>query len=181
MYRMPCAPKRVMIVDDSATNRIIFSTFLKERDGLEIVTAANGEEAIAKHRTFPPDIIMMDLNMPGMDGFAATAAIRAQEADNRAKRSIIVAVTAHAIRGDRNRCLEAGMNDFLSKPVTKKQVLDFLETLLNCDVQPEPKPYTGPDRRSPDRSAGSAKDRCPVDLRRNVSSSDARGSGLILP
>ena len=108
---------RVLIVEDNPTNQRVAQRML-ERAGCLVTVAANGFEALEAFRSAPFDIVFMDCQMPEMDGYAATRAIRELEADGR--RTPIVALTANAMEGDRERCLECGMDDFVAKPVRRE-------------------------------------------------------------
>jgi signal transduction histidine kinase/DNA-binding response OmpR family regulator/HPt (histidine-containing phosphotransfer) domain-containing protein len=105
---------RVLLAEDNATNQIVASMMLRNL-GCQVDIAANGREATQMVESSPYDMIFMDCEMPEMDGFAATAVIRSR-ADSKSQIPI-VAVTAQAMQGDRERCLRAGMNDYISKPV----------------------------------------------------------------
>lgn len=106
-------PVRVLLVDDNVTNRVVASQMLQKL-GLDPATAANGHEAVAALLNSDYEIVLMDVQMPGMDGLEATRRIRRSGA---ARQPRIVAMTANAIEGDRETCLEAGMDDYLAKPV----------------------------------------------------------------
>ena len=116
----PVAPRegpiRVLLVEDERVNQMVASRHLKAL-GVELSVASNGEEAVDAYQSMKPDIILMDCMMPVMDGYAATRAIRALEPSG--SRVPIVAVTANALPGDREKCLEAGMDDHVAKPVRK--------------------------------------------------------------
>ncbi|MBA4070688.1 MAG: hypothetical protein C0497_02480 [Gemmatimonas sp.] len=105
---------RVLLAEDNPVNQLVARAML-ERAGCVVQVAANGEEALrmSKDETF--DVIFMDCQMPTLDGYAATAAIRRREGD--AQRTPIVAMTANAMPGDRERCLSAGMDDYIAKPI----------------------------------------------------------------
>ncbi|MEO5596856.1 MAG: PAS domain S-box protein [Lysobacteraceae bacterium] len=105
---------RVLVAEDNTTNQIVASMMLRAL-GCRVDVAANGQEALARLEACAYDVVFMDCEMPVMDGFEATAAIRNRE-DAKA-RVPIVAVTAQAMQGDRERCLRAGMNGYISKPV----------------------------------------------------------------
>jgi CheY-like chemotaxis protein len=110
------APK-VLVVEDTATNRLVITALLKKL-GCEVALAENGEQAVVMLRDGArPDVVLMDLHMPVLDGFGATAAIRAWERERDAVPVPIVALTADAFERDRQHCLAAGMNGFLTKPV----------------------------------------------------------------
>jgi two-component system, sensor histidine kinase and response regulator len=99
-----------------------------------VVLCADGQEAVAAVQDQRPDLVLMDVQMPVMDGFAATAAIRRREADEPTHRRIpIVALTAFAVKGDRERCLAAGMDDYLSKPIQRDQLAAVLARLEDSD------------------------------------------------
>jgi CheY-like chemotaxis protein len=106
--------------------------------GHRVVVAGNGREALLALEKAPDgfDLILMDVQMPEMDGFAATAAIRDREKETGAHLPI-VAMTAHAMKGDRERCLAAGMNDYLSKPIQAKALLDLIERLTGVHAPVE--------------------------------------------
>jgi CheY-like chemotaxis protein/HPt (histidine-containing phosphotransfer) domain-containing protein len=99
---------------------------LLEKQGHTVLVAANGREAVAHFKENSFDAILMDVQMPEMDGFEATAAIRAMEAE-RGGHIPIVALTAHALKGDRERCLAAGMDGYLSKPVQPRVLAQALQ------------------------------------------------------
>jgi len=120
--------KRVLVVDDDVRNIFALSSVL-ERHGMDVVTAGTGQEAIEKVATDPGiDLVLMDIMMPGMDGYDTMRAIR--EAPE--SRSLpIVALTAKAMKGDREKCLEAGASDYLAKPVVTDQLLGMLRQWLH--------------------------------------------------
>lgn len=103
----------VLLVEDNMINQEVAREWL-ESEGLEVETAENGYIALERLETSVYDAVLMDIQMPGMDGFEATASIRARE---RFKDLPIIAMTAHALKGDREKCIEAGMNDYLTKPI----------------------------------------------------------------
>ncbi|OQB38423.1 MAG: Sensory/regulatory protein RpfC [Candidatus Latescibacteria bacterium ADurb.Bin168] len=118
----------VLVVEDNATNLALTRTIL-EKAGYRVVAAGDGHQALAYLQTARsasdrPDAIFIDIQMPGMDGFTATRNIRGMDAW---KEVPIVAMTAHAMKGDREKCLAAGMNDYLSKPVKKEELLQAAE------------------------------------------------------
>jgi len=116
-----CLPRtaRVLVVDDSTTNQLVAAVIL-ERLGCEVQFAANGAEALEFIAQEPFQVVFMDCMMPVMDGYEATEAIR--RLPGSAGRTPIVAITAAAMPGDRERCLAAGMDDYLSKPVWPEQL-----------------------------------------------------------
>jgi CheY-like chemotaxis protein len=118
------APLHILLAEDNVINRT-FATGLLTKRGHWLVQAANGHEALASACAESFDLILMDVQMPEMDGFEATRLIRAQEPPGR--RTPIVAMTAHAMVGDRERCLAAGMDDYLSKPLDKAALLAIIE------------------------------------------------------
>jgi PAS domain S-box-containing protein len=110
---------RVLLAEDNPVNQMVARALL-ERAGCAVKIAANGEEAIAISAADEYDIIFMDCQMPVLDGFAATAAIRRREGD--ARRIPIIAMTANAMPGDRERCLAAGMDDYIAKPIDDARI-----------------------------------------------------------
>src|SRR5262249_35562453 len=107
--------RRVLITEDNIANQKVLLRFLNKL-GLQADTVANGAEAVASFRQKPYDVILMDCQMPEMDGYAATKMIREIEAAGGSPRTPIIALTANAFPSDRRNCLEAGMDDYVSKP-----------------------------------------------------------------
>ncbi len=107
---------RALLVEDNATNQIV-ATKLLQKLGLTLDVAEDGGKALAHLRRFDYDLVLMDCQMPGMDGFEATIRIRRGEAGETARRVAIVAMTANALVGDRERCLDCGMDDYVAKPI----------------------------------------------------------------
>jgi two-component system, sensor histidine kinase and response regulator len=116
---------RILVAEDNAINRKVALSLL-ERMGHQVDTVCDGEQAVATVAQAEYDLVLMDCQMPRMDGYAAARAIRQSE---RGRRLPIVAMTANAMAIDRKRCLEAGMDDFLSKPVSTRRLYDLLEGL----------------------------------------------------
>ncbi len=115
---------RVLLVDDNGVNRLLAARLL-EKLGCDVTVAASGLDALEQARRLMFDLIIMDCQMPEVDGYQATQRIRSQEGNS--SRTPIVAVTAHAMPGDRERCLQAGMDDYFSKPVTGASFVAMLE------------------------------------------------------
>ncbi|WP_245420280.1 MULTISPECIES: response regulator [unclassified Mesorhizobium] len=123
----------ILVAEDNEVNQLVFTQILGETGyGFEIV--GNGRKAIDAFSRLNPRMILMDLSMPEMNGLEATAAIRQLEAETDTHVPI-VGVTAHALKGDRERCLEAGMDDYLPKPISPRALLEKLERWLDNDEQ----------------------------------------------
>jgi signal transduction histidine kinase/CheY-like chemotaxis protein len=129
------APRRVLLAEDNVVNAKL-AVRLLERLGCRVDVASNGHEALKMVQSIPFDIVFMDCQMPEMDGFEATRAIRAWERTSRigatsesATRLPIVALTANAMQGDRDRCIEAGMDDYITKPLARS---DLFRVLQSC-------------------------------------------------
>ena len=118
---------RVLVVEDNVVNQRIALRML-EKLGCRVDVAANGSEALEMTGTLPYDIVFMDCQMPVMDGYEATQRIRQREGQN--GHLPIVAMTANAMEGDRERCLAAGMDDYISKPIAKPTLVQALERHL---------------------------------------------------
>lgn len=113
---------KILVAEDNLVNQMVLSKILKKL-GFEVELAKNGEEAVDKALSTAYDLILMDMLMPGKDGIEATVEIRNVHAES----PIIVALTANVSKEDRDKCIEAGMNDFISKPISR----DRLEELMN--------------------------------------------------
>ena len=125
--KKPAGGLTVLVAEDNEVNQLVFRQILGEsRLGFSIVT--NGREAVEAYRTMDPDLVLMDVSMPEMSGLEAAQTIRAiEEERGEGGRVPIIGVTAHALKGDRERCLEAGMDDYLSKPISPRTLLEKIE------------------------------------------------------
>ena len=123
---------RVLVAEDNKTNQLVFSKMVKSLD-LDLVFAANGFEAVEAFKTHCPDIIFMDISMPGMDGKQATSVIRSLERNG--AHVPIIACTAHAMSGDRDSILDSGLDDYLTKPLRKADLLDKLQAHAPAPMQ----------------------------------------------
>jgi CheY-like chemotaxis protein len=115
----------ILLAEDNVVNQRVAARILEKR-GHVVQVVNNGREVIEALGCERFDLVLMDVQMPEMDGFEATAAIRQREQDT-GKHIPIIAMTAHAMKGDRERCLEAGMDDYVSKPVDPKSLLAVLQ------------------------------------------------------
>jgi len=118
---------RVLVVEDNAVNQKL-ATKVLERLGCSVDVAANGREAVQMIRAIPYDLVFMDCQMPEMDGYEATSQVRALE--DATHRLPIVAMTANAMQGDREKCLAAGMDDYIAKPINLDEVKNTLHRWL---------------------------------------------------
>ncbi|TWU40849.1 PocR ligand-binding domain-containing protein [Novipirellula artificiosorum] len=121
-------PLKVLLAEDGLVNQKL-AVILMEKNGHTVVVANNGKEAVEKSASHEFDVVFMDVEMPEMDGLEATAAIRANE-KRTGKHVPIIAMTAHAMKGDRERCLEAGMDDYVSKPIRAERLFKTLASVL---------------------------------------------------
>jgi CheY-like chemotaxis protein len=117
---------RILLVEDNEMNRDMLSRRL-QRKGYEVVIAVDGAEGVALARREKPDLILMDMSLPEIDGWEATRLIKG-EADLRA--TPVIALTAHAMAGDREKALEAGCDDYDTKPIELPRLLEKIEALL---------------------------------------------------
>ncbi|WP_413849235.1 response regulator [Albidovulum sp.] len=115
-------PMRVLAAEDNRTNQLVFRKMVAECD-MELQFANNGREAVEQWQSFRPDLVFMDISMPEMDGREAARAIRAEEAARGLPRVPIVALTAHAMEGDRVSILQAGIDHYLTKPLKKAEIV----------------------------------------------------------
>ena len=133
--KAPLRKMRVLAAEDNKTNRLVMSKLLKTLN-IELKFAENGQEAVELWQDFRPDLIFMDISMPIMDGKEATQTIRAQAAENREPHTPIVAVTAHAMDGDKEDILAAGLDHYLTKPLKKQAIFDRIRVALPDDIEP---------------------------------------------
>ena len=118
---------RVLVAEDNAVNRTLVVRLLQKR-GHQATVAANGREALSALEREAFDVVLMDVQMPELDGFEATEEIRARERTS-GRHLSIVAMTAHAMKGDRERCLAAGMDGYVSKPISGRRLFEAIERL----------------------------------------------------
>ena len=123
---------RVLVAEDNAVNQKVAVRIL-EKLGYRADAVADGEEAVKALKSIPYDLVLMDVQMPRMNGFVATRVIRDPESNVLRHDIPIIAMTAHALKGDRDLCLEAGMDDYVSKPVNAQVLMDVLEKHLGRD------------------------------------------------
>lgn len=120
---------KILLVEDNPDNRMLVKAYLKKQP-YEITEAENGEEAVAAFQSAEFDLVLMDVQMPVLDGYAATRAIRQWEADQGREPTTIFALTASAVKEDVTRSLEAGCDNHLTKPIKKKTLIDALQQVL---------------------------------------------------
>jgi len=145
----PAPPRlRILLAEDNAVNQAL-AVHLLESEGHAVTVVATGRQAVERAAAEPFDLVLMDLQMPEMSGIEATTAIRAAERTT-GRHVPVVALTAHAMTGDRERCLAAGMDDYLSKPIMPAQLFDAIARAVGA---------VGDDRAAP------AALRAPADLR----------------
>jgi PAS domain S-box-containing protein len=141
--RDPASVLQVLLVEDNPVNQRLATRMLEKR-GHRVVLAGNGREALAALENGSFDLVLMDLQMPEMDGFQATAAIREKERGTGGHQPV-VALTAHAMKGDRDKCLDAGMDGYLTKPIRPRELDDLLESYLARRAE---QPVTGASRKN---------------------------------
>jgi signal transduction histidine kinase/DNA-binding response OmpR family regulator len=125
---------RVLVTEDNAINQRLAARLLEKRGHVPVL-ASNGREAIEALKRESFDVVLMDVEMPELDGYEATAAIRESER-NRIRRVPIIAMTAHALKGDRENCLAAGMDGYLSKPLRPQELFEAVEHLAGVEPSP---------------------------------------------
>jgi two-component system, cell cycle response regulator DivK len=119
---------RILLVEDNEMNRDMLSRRLQRR-GYEVLIAVDGAEGVAEAQTQAPDLILMDMSLPVLDGWEATRRLKAAPET----RSVpVIALTAHAMSGDRDKAIEAGCDDFDTKPVEFNRLLTKIEALLTA-------------------------------------------------
>ena len=117
---------KILIVEDNEVNRNMLTRRLQRR-GYEIVVSGDGEDGVGKARSDSPDLILMDMDLPVLDGWAATRMIKSSPETQSIP---VIAFTAHAMAGDREKALEAGCDDYDTKPVEISRLLGKIEALL---------------------------------------------------
>jgi CheY-like chemotaxis protein len=123
----------ILVAEDNEVNQMVFTQILAET-GFSFEIFVNGRKAVDAFTRLKPRMILMDVSMPEMNGLEATAEIRRLE-EGTGTRIPIVGVTAHALKGDRERCLEAGMDDYLAKPISPKALLEKLDRWAGSDAE----------------------------------------------
>lgn len=118
--------KRILVVEDNSDNRILITDVLNSLD-YEVIVAVDGEEGIEMASSEKPDLILMDLSLPKMDGWTATKHIKN---NTELKHIPIIALTAHAMVGDRERAIEAGCDDYISKPLDLRELANKLQQYI---------------------------------------------------
>lgn len=124
--------KTILLVEDNLHNRQIFAGILTHY-GYTVEEATNGEQGVEMAQSVAPDLILMDLSLPVMDGWAATKKIKSIGAISHIP---VIALTAHAMAGDEGRALEAGCDGYLSKPISPKKLVEEVKRFLEQLVQP---------------------------------------------
>jgi CheY-like chemotaxis protein len=147
----------ILLAEDNKTNQLVAVGIL-QKQGHRVVVAENGKRALEILERSAFDAILMDVQMPEMDGFEATAAIRRKQSRT-GTYTPIIAMTAHAMEGDRERCIDAGMDDYISKPIRGEVLADVLKTYCRRADAPAlaraspdqfaPRPEAGPEFRNP--------------------------------
>jgi CheY-like chemotaxis protein/signal transduction histidine kinase len=141
--RIPGKPARILVAEDNVTSQAVAVSILA-KEGYEVTIARNGTEAVNAYDRGGLDMILMDLQMPGMSGLEATHAIRLREAGS-GKHITILALTAHATVADRERCLEAGMDDYVTKPLHVRSLRQTVGQWLSHRSPPRENPQAVPD------------------------------------
>ncbi|MBK5277142.1 MAG: response regulator [Desulfuromonadales bacterium] len=119
-------PHKILIVEDNENNRSLFRDVLTFH-GYQVSVASDGQEGVALARELMPDLILMDIQMPGMDGMTAGGILKGDPATSRLK---IIALTSFAMRGDLEKFLEAGFDGYLSKPISTRELPDLVKRWL---------------------------------------------------
>ncbi len=123
------ADKRVLIAEDNVVNQLLIKSLVQSM-GCQVVVVANGKEVLSAMEQSDYDLVLMDCQMPEMDGYEATQEIRKKD-DSRGYRVPVVALTANAMKSDIEKCFAAGMDEHISKPVRKEQLFSVLEKFMS--------------------------------------------------
>jgi CheY-like chemotaxis protein len=127
---------KILLVEDNEMNRDMLSRRL-ERKGIEVLIAVDGEQGVAMAQTEAPDLILMDMSLPILDGWSATRQLRSIPQTQTVP---IIALTAHAMSGDRDKCLAAGCDDYDTKPIEFPRLLNKIQTLLSKQTESQVMP-----------------------------------------
>jgi signal transduction histidine kinase/DNA-binding response OmpR family regulator len=158
---------RVLLAEDNVVNQKLAVRLLMKQ-GYTVVVVNNGREALATLDREPFDVVLMDVQMPEMSGFETTAMIRQRERET-GRHVPIIAMTAHTMQGDRERCLEAGMDGYVSKPIRAQELYETIEQLLESAPAPAPQAHTPSQVRTVfDREAALGRVDGDVDLLREI-------------
>jgi CheY-like chemotaxis protein len=122
-------PLRILLAEDNPVNQVV-ATRLLEKRGHKVVGVVNGRDAVAVAQTQSFDLALVDLQMPEMDGLQAVGLIRQQEERTGSHRLPIIALTAHAMQGDRERCLAGGMDGYITKPINRTELFSAIDSVL---------------------------------------------------
>lgn len=130
---------RILLAEDALANQILAIGLLQKKWNHVVTVANNGQEAVDLVKTQPFDLVLMDVQMPELDGLEATRLIRSQQAEGLlsiqpSERIPIIAMTAHAMKGDRERCLNAGMDDYVTKPIRSRELSDAIQLCIEGQV-----------------------------------------------
>jgi CheY-like chemotaxis protein len=120
------APLNILLAEDNLINQKVATAILQRNPKWRVVTVANGREAVRAVRTEEFDCVLMDIHMPEMDGLTATSLIRQEEFEG--ERLPIIALTASAMNGDREKCLAAGLDDYIAKPFKREELMGKIES-----------------------------------------------------
>jgi two-component system, sensor histidine kinase and response regulator len=128
----PAASLRILVAEDNAVNQMLVTRLLQKR-GHSVMVVGNGRDALGALVQGTYDLILMDMQMPEMDGFEATSELRRREKQT-GRHLPVIALTAHAMKGDRERCLDAGMDGYLAKPIRAQALYELLENYITLRV-----------------------------------------------
>jgi CheY-like chemotaxis protein len=123
---------KILIIEDTENNRVLLTRRLKPK-GHEILTAEDAERGLAMVPTESPDLILMDVGLPGMDGWSAT---RQLKGDPKSRQIPVIALTAHAMEGDREKAVEAGCDDYETKPIDFNRLFEKIDRLTGSRPTP---------------------------------------------
>jgi two-component system, cell cycle response regulator DivK len=130
------AKKTVLLVEDNEDNLVVYRTIL-EHVGYRVLEARDGEEGVARARADLPDLILMDISIPKIDGWEATQRLKS---DDLTSAIPIIALTAHALEEDRQKATQAGCDGYLAKPVEPRRVVQEVERFVGPPTAPAPRP-----------------------------------------